>query len=98
MLTLIENDVERYLIKRVKAVNGLCLKFVSPGNAGVPDRLIIWPNGRVVFVELKRDANHHPRPLQLRWHRVIRSKQVDVYVLHSKQEVDGFIKKEVVSL
>lgn len=88
----IENDVEKYLIKAVKQHHGFCLKFVSPGNAGVPDRLIIWPDGRMVFAELKRDAKHQPRPLQLNWHRRLRRKHVKVYVLHTKGEVDEFIK------
>ena len=48
-----EKDIERYLGERVKKLGGLYYKFVSPGNDGVPDRLIVWPNGEVDFVELK---------------------------------------------
>ena len=44
-----EQDIERNLTRQVKQLGGLCLKFVSPGTAGVPDRLIILPSGRVVF-------------------------------------------------
>lgn len=29
------------------------MKFVSPGNDGVPDRIVVLPGGRVIFVELK---------------------------------------------
>lgn len=90
----IENDVELYLISQVKKHSGLCLKFVSPGNAGVPDRIVVWPDGRIVFVELKRDKHHQPRPLQLRWHRLLRRKHAIVYVLHDKNEVDQFIEGE----
>lgn len=48
-----EKDIEKYLGERVKKLGGLYYKFVSPGNDGVPDRLIVWPNGEVDFVELK---------------------------------------------
>jgi hypothetical protein len=48
-----EKEVEIYLRDQVKAVGGRAYKFVSPGNAGVPDRLILFPGGRTVFVELK---------------------------------------------
>lgn len=41
-----------------------CLKFVSPGFTGVPDRIILLPGGRVVFAELKRPGEH-PRQRQL---------------------------------
>lgn len=41
----IEKDVEQYLCKRVKEMGGKAYKFVSPGNAGVPDRLVVVPTG-----------------------------------------------------
>lgn len=31
----------------------MCLKFSSPGCSGVPDRLILLPGGKAVFVEMK---------------------------------------------
>lgn len=40
-----EKDVEQYLCKRVKEMGGKANKFVSPGNAGVPDRLVVVPTG-----------------------------------------------------
>ncbi len=48
-----ESVVEAYLRDQVKAHGGKAYKFISPGNAGVPDRLIVWPGGWVDFVELK---------------------------------------------
>ena len=36
-----ESYIESYLVRKVKEHGGLCYKFVSPGNPGVPDRLII---------------------------------------------------------
>ena len=42
----------------MKKLGGVAYKFVSPGNAGVPDRLIVMPGGRVYFVELKTDAGY----------------------------------------
>ena len=57
-----ESVVERYLTRRVKACGGLCYKWVSPSNSGVPDRIVLL-NRRVAFVELKRPGGK-PRPLQ----------------------------------
>lgn len=48
-----EAAVERWLGKQIKQMGGLYLKFTSPGNIGVPDRIIILPGGKVLFVELK---------------------------------------------
>lgn len=52
----LERDVEKRLIKEVKARGGLTYKFVSPNNPGVPDRIIIMPGGHVHFVELKTET------------------------------------------
>ena len=49
-----ESAVERRLVSGVKARGGLCWKFVSPGMSGVPDRIVLLPGARIVFVELKR--------------------------------------------
>lgn len=51
---MLENEVEKKLAKKVKALGGRAYKFVSPGNAGVPDRLVVMPGGKVGFAEIKR--------------------------------------------
>ena len=51
-----EKDTEAYLRDEVKALGGRSYKWVSPGCSGVPDRIVILPGGRVVFVELKSEG------------------------------------------
>lgn len=53
---MLEKEIERRMVRTVRERGGLCYKFVSPSNPGVPDRIIITPNGRVVFVELKTEV------------------------------------------
>lgn len=53
--TMLESEVEKKLVQGVKKLGGLCLKWVSPGYSGVPDRIVFLPGGRVYFVELKQD-------------------------------------------
>lgn len=48
-----EREIEAWIRGEVEKLGGLWLKFVSPGNDGVPDRVAIFPDGRTVFVELK---------------------------------------------
>lgn len=50
-----EAAIEAKLARMVRERGGLCYKFVSPNQPGVPDRIIITPEGRVVFVELKTE-------------------------------------------
>ena len=51
---MIEKDIEKYLVRQVKQMGGLALKFVSPSMAGVPDRIVMIPKGTIYFAELKR--------------------------------------------
>lgn len=49
----IEKDIERWLGIQLKKMGCIYMKFVSPGNDGVPDRIVVLPGGSVIFVELK---------------------------------------------
>lgn len=51
-----ERDIEKLLVSAVKKRGGRAYKWVSPGNAGVPDRIVIFPGRPPVFVELKAET------------------------------------------
>ena len=51
---MLEKDIEKRLIEPVRKLGGRCLKFETPGYTGVPDRIILLPGARVVFVETKQ--------------------------------------------
>ena len=51
---MLEKDIERRLRDGVRALGGLCLKFVTPGFTGVPDRIILLKGGVVAFAETKQ--------------------------------------------
>lgn len=86
-----ERDIEAYLRDRVKEVGGWAPKWTSPGNSGVPDRIVFMPGGHIVFVELKA-TGEKPRALQLAQHKRIKSYSQDVRVIDSKEQVDGLIR------
>lgn len=85
-----ESAIEAYLRDRVRQVGGRAYKFVSPGNDGVPDRLVCFPGGRIVFVELKAPGQK-PRPLQLVQIDRLQRLGCGVLVIDSKTKVDWFI-------
>jgi hypothetical protein len=60
-----EKFIEKKLVKTVKSMGGLALKFISPGIDGVPDRIVLFSGGRMGFVELKAPGKKL-RPLQMR--------------------------------
>ena len=67
-----EKDIENKLTLAVKKAGGIALKFVSPGFAGMPDRIVLLSDGLIAFAELKAPGKK-PRPLQLARHRLLRS-------------------------
>ena len=87
-----ESAIEAYLRDRVKAQGGIAYKWVSPGNVGVPDRLIVFPGGTVYFRELKAPGKK-PTPLQLRQLEKLKALGFDVGVIDSKQGVDEFMRE-----
>ena len=64
---ILEKNIEHKLVSIVKRKGGLCLKWVCPGWAGVPDRIVLLPGGRVVFVELKRPEGGRLSKMQVWW-------------------------------
>lgn len=81
-----EIEVEKKLVEEVRKRGGLCLKFVSPGYDGVPDRLLLLPKGKIVFVETKAPGKK-PRKLQMARHRLFRRLGCRVYVIDKKEQI-----------
>lgn len=90
---MIEKEVESYLKKKVESTKKCCIfKFVSPGHAGVPDRIILCEGGKIYFVELKR-PRAKPRPLQRYMFSIFEKYGFPVFVIDSKSSVDRFVKE-----
>ena len=85
-----EKQVENKLTAAVKKAGGIAPKFVSPGFAGMPDRLILLPDGHIGFAELKAPGKK-PRPLQLSRHRLLRELGYRVYVIDDPKQIGGMI-------
>lgn len=91
-----ERDVESYLRDRVKTVGGKAYKWTSPGNSGVPDRIVILPGGAITFVELKAPGGR-PTKLQLVQHKHLRDLGCDVRIIDSKEKVDELLQELIKS-
>jgi hypothetical protein len=81
---------EQYLRERVEALGGMCPKFVDPSRRGAPDRMVILPGLPIYFVEMNRYKIGKVRPWQDRYHADLRACGHKVWVLWSKEDVDGF--------
>ncbi|WP_291968672.1 VRR-NUC domain-containing protein [Candidatus Symbiopectobacterium sp.] len=78
-----ESTIEKHLVAEVKKAGGIAYKFVSPGRRGVPDRLVLLPDGKVLFVECKAPGQK-ARTAQQREHNQLRVLGFTVVVLNRK--------------
>jgi hypothetical protein len=87
---MIESKIEKYLFEEIKKLGGMCLKWVSPGNKGVPDR-IIFLNKQIWFIELKSTTGERTK-LQIFFEKLLLQYTNNYKVINSKEQVDIFIK------
>ena len=85
-----ESVIERKLVNEVKKRGGLAVKFVSPGLDGVPDRLVLFPGGKMAFVELKAPGKNM-RPIQERRARQLTALGFRVYCVDNKEMIGGVL-------
>ena len=89
-----ESAIEALLVRSVHQAGGRCYKWVSPGNSGVPDRIVFLPGGKVIFVELKTETGR-TSALQDYHIATLRALGQAVRVLRGRREVERFLREEV---
>lgn len=89
-----EKAVEQQLVRAVRRISGLALKFVSPGFAGVPDRIVLLPGGRLMFVELKAPGMQL-RPLQVKRKRQLEALGFLVYKVDGVEQIEPMLEEVI---
>lgn len=92
MIFLRETRIENRLIKEVKKIGGKALKFTSPGITGVPDRIVLLPHGKIIFVELKA-PEEKPSPMQEYRAKELRALGFEVKCIDSVEGIMELIKE-----
>lgn len=91
-MTELEKDIEQKLRTRVEALGGRCLKWTCPGWRGVPDRIVLFPLGRVYFVETKRPKGGKLSPLQKKWREWLTGLGFHVWTVWNIADLADFIE------
>ena len=87
-----EREVEKYLCKEMHKIGYDCIKFVPDQLPGMPDRLVLLENGRVLWVELKTDGGRLSAVQKYR-HAHLVSQGHNVIVIWNKDQVDALVKE-----
>ena len=87
---MLESKIEKALYDKVKKCGGLALKLNTMTMNGMPDRLVLLPLGRAVFVELKRKGAT-PRRAQLKRHELLRGLGFEVVMIDDAEQIGGLL-------
>lgn len=87
-----ERDIERWLVSQIKRMGGEAFKFVSPGNDGVPDRMVCMPGGKIYFIELKTEEGG-PSKVQIYQIRRFRKLGCNVRIISGREEAEWFVQQ-----
>lgn len=89
---MLEKDIEEWLNRQIEKMGGLALKFVSPGNPGVPDEIYILPDGTVWFVELKQQLGRVANIRKWQRERLV-SRGCNYRLLRGMQDAKNFVEE-----
>ena len=87
-MTQLEKDIEKKLRLMVESYGGLCLKWVCPGWAGVPDRIILLPGGHIIFAELKKPKGGKVSKQQEWWGKKLNSMGFMAFVIRNEDDLN----------
>lgn len=91
-----EKAIERKLVEQVKACGGLCIKLLTYQFIGLPDRMCLFPNGKIVFVELK-STGEKPKKIQISVHNKLRALGFRVEVIDTVEGVN-YLVNQIINL
>lgn len=89
-MSIMEREVEARLRDMVRSRGGFCLKWVCPGWSGVPDRIILLPGGRIIFVELKRPEGGRLSSRQVWWGRKLTQLGFEHHIIWNIMDIKRF--------
>lgn len=88
---MLEKEIEKSLVREIKKLGGRAYKWVSPGNDGVPDRIVILPGSAPIFVELKTDTGRLSALQEIQIDRLITLGQ-NVWVVKGLKGLNTFLE------
>lgn len=86
-----EKLIERKLVEAIKANGGMCIKLLCDNLLGLPDRMVLMPHSKIIFVELKT-TGRKPRRIQAFMHNKLRGLGFKVEIIDTIEGVHKFIK------
>lgn len=90
---MLEASVEKFLQDETKRLRGCAVKLNPHWNVGIPDRLIILPEGRIIFIETKRPVGGRLSGAQRMWKKMLLRLGCEVYVANTKEMIADILER-----
>lgn len=87
-----ESCLESKISQRVKKKGGIALKWTSPGFTGVPDRIVILPQGQIFFIEVKRSGGKRT-VRQIRVGEILEGLGCQVFVIDNLDKFEEVLER-----
>lgn len=87
-----EKQIEQKLTKETKKLGGTAYKITSPNINGMPDRLIILPNAKIAFAEIKT-TGAKPRPIQIHRHQQLARLGIKTYIIDHPDQIKRILNE-----
>ena len=87
----LESGHEKFFLERVRAAGGILVKLI-PVTKGMPDRLVLWPDGRAFLVELKT-KDGKCSGIQLHVHARMAERGHPVAVLWGRDQILAWLRE-----
>ena len=96
----LEKEIERKLVSIVKKHGGRCEKLVNVGFSGFPDRTLLFPGEKVIFVETNRPKGSKVAALQKKWREWLTALGFTVWHVYTPEDlkyIDIILADEITS-
>lgn len=87
-----EKLIEKTLVDGIKELDGWALKLPCTYVAGLPDRMVLLPGGRIFFAEIKTTGKK-PTAVQKLIHERLRRLGFTVYVIDTLDQLNEILNK-----
>lgn len=85
-----EKSIERYLVETARLHGLPCLKYSNPNMVGYPDRILVLPDAKVIWVELKSRGRKPDLRQHIR-HYELTAMGHQVLVIDNKTDIDKLL-------
>lgn len=85
-----EEKLELWTVQRALGMGALAYKVQFPGHNGAPDRLFVWPDGVLQFVEFKSGTDLSETQKKL--HREWLDRHAHIAVINSRAQADMWLR------